>query len=267
MIFSADIEDWQQSVFDFERPISKRVLNNTLQLLDILAEHQVQGTFFVQGMVAERFPELVSAIAAQGHELASHAYSHRPLYTLTPAQFKDELERSVSNLEELSGQKVLGFRAPTFSVRTEMLPWYCDTLQSFGLRYESSIMLAQVRKVYGFADASILAQIRDRGLDTYPLSTCTVFGKSLPVMGGGYFRIYPYALNRWLARQLNKTSGVFYMHPYELDTKEYQEVAKPAGISKAWAVHQFAGRAGMVNKLHKLLTDYSFTSFQTQYYH
>ncbi|HPY41657.1 MAG TPA: polysaccharide deacetylase family protein [Thiolinea sp.] len=266
MIFSADIEDWQQSVFDFERPISHRVLNNTAQLLDILAEHQVQGTFFVQGMVAERFPKLVKAIAEQGHELASHAYSHRPLYTLTPEQFKDEIERSVASLETISGKKVLGFRAPTFSVRTEMLPWYCDTLQAFGIRYESSIMLAQVRKVYGFADGSILEAIRARGLDTYPLATCTVLGKSLPVMGGGYFRIYPYALNRWLARDLNQSTGVFYMHPYELDTKEYQEVAKPAGISKTWAVHQFARRAGMIKKLHKLLTDYSFTSFQAQYY-
>lgn len=266
MIFSADIEDWQQSVFDVERPISTRVLNNTLRLLAILAEHKVQGTFFVQGMVAERFPELVKTIAAQGHELASHAYSHRPLYTLTPAQFKDEMERSVATLEDLSGQKVLGFRAPTFSVRTAMLPWYCDTLQAFGLRYESSIMLAQVRKVYGFADDSILEQIRARGLDTYPLSTCTVLGKSLPVMGGGYFRIYPYALNRWLARDLDQTTGVFYMHPHELDTREYAEVAKPAGISKSWAVHQFAGRAGMVKKLHKLLNDYPFTSFQAQYY-
>lgn len=266
MIFSADIEDWQQSVFDFERPISQRVLNNTLSLLDILAEHQVQGTFFVQGMVAERFPELVKTIAAQGHELASHGYSHRPLYTLTPEQFKAEIERSVSHLESISGQKVLGYRAPTFSVRSEMLPWYCETLQAFGLRYESSIMLAQVRKVYGFADDTVLTQIRARGLDTYPLSTGTVLGKSLPVMGGGYFRIYPYALNRWLARNLNKTDGVFYMHPHELDTKEYQEVAKPAGISKTWAVHQFAGRSGMVKKLHKLLKDYSFTSFQAQYY-
>lgn len=266
MIFSADIEDWQQSVFDFERPISTRVLNNTSRLLDILAAHQVQGTFFVQGMVAERFPELVKAIAAQGHELASHAYSHRPLYTLTPEQFKNEIERSVKSLEDITGRKVIGFRAPTFSVRTEILSWYCDTLQHFGLRYESSIMLAQVRKVYGFADASILEQIRARGLDTYPLSTCTILGKSLPVMGGGYFRIYPYTLNRWLARQLNQTDGVFYMHPHELDTKEYQEVAKPAGISKAWAVHQFAGRSSMVKKLHRLLTDYSFTSFQAQYY-
>lgn len=266
MIFSADIEDWQQSVFDFNRPISERVVHNTNRLLAILAEHRVQGTFFVQGMVAERFPALVKAIAEQGHELASHAYSHRPLYTLTPEQFKNEIERSVANLEDLTGKKVLGFRAPTFSVRSEMLPWYCDTLQEFGLRYESSIMLAQVRKVYGFADASILEHIRASGLDTYPLSTCTVLGKSLPVMGGGYFRIYPYLLTRWLARTLNKGSAVFYMHPYELDTREYQEVAKPAGISKKWAVHQFAGRGGMAKKLHQLLTDYPFTSFQAQYY-
>lgn len=267
MIFSADIEDWQQSVFDFNRPISQRVLTNTLRLLDILAEHQVQGTFFVQGMVAERHPQLITAIAQQGHELASHGYSHRPLYTLTPAQFKAEIERSVAHLEHMSGQKVLGFRAPTFSVRTAMLPWYCDTLLQFGLRYESSIMLAQVRKVYGFADDSVLQEIRARGLDTYPLSTCNVLGKSLPVMGGGYFRIYPYALTRWLARKLNKTEAVFYMHPHELDTQEYQEVAKPAGISHAWALHQFAGRGGMGKKLQQLLSDYAFTSFQAQYYH
>ena len=266
MIFSADIEDWQQSVFDFNRPISARVLNNTARLLDILAEHQVKGTFFVQGMVAERYPELVKTIAQQGHELASHAYSHRPLYDLSPEQFYSEIERSVLNLEAISGKKVLGFRAPTFSVQSNMLPWYCETLQKFGIRYESSIMLAQVRKVYGFADDSILEKIRAYGLDSYPLSICKILGKSLPVLGGGYFRIYPYSLTRWLARDLNPQTSIFYMHPYELDPKEYQEVARPAGISKAWAVHQFAGRAGMVKKLHKLLTDYTFTSFQSQYY-
>lgn len=266
MIFTADIEDWQQSVFDFNRPVSTRVLHNTWQLLDLLEQHHITGTFFIQGMVTERFPQLVKAIAQRGHELACHAYSHRPLYTLNAASFREELERSVLPLEDLSGQKVLGFRAPTFSVREPMLDWYCELLLAYGIRYESSIMLAQVRKEYGFADSSILDQIRTRGLDTYPLSTSKLFGKSLPVMGGGYFRIYPYWLNHWLARHLDADSSIFYMHPYELDVHEYRDVAKPAGISRRWALHQFAGRGSIQHKLKKLFADYRFTSFQQFYY-
>ncbi|MEZ5476103.1 MAG: DUF3473 domain-containing protein [Thiolinea sp.] len=84
--------------------------------------------------------------------------------------------------------------------------------------------------------------------------------------GGGYFRIYPYWLSRWLARSLDPASSIFYMHPYELDTREYREVAKPAGISRSWAIHQFAGRGGMERKLHKLFRDYTFHSFQQFYY-
>ncbi|MEZ5476102.1 MAG: polysaccharide deacetylase family protein [Thiolinea sp.] len=122
-------------------------------------------------------------IADAGHELACHAYSHRPLYALSAAQFRRELEQSVLPLEQLSGQKVIGFRAPTFSVREELLDWYCEHLHHYGIRYDSSIVLAQVRKVYGFADAGILEKLRARGLDAYPLSVTRILGKNLPVMG------------------------------------------------------------------------------------
>lgn len=267
MIFSADIEDWQQSVLDFDRPVSQRVLHNTHALLNILSEHQVRGTFFVQGMVTEKFPQLIRTISNQGHELASHAYSHRPLYTLSPAQFKEELRRSIDPLQQLSGQPVTGFRAPTFSVRTDMLDWYCDALLEAGIRYDSSIMPAQVRKIYSFEGDDIIERIRDSGLDCYPMSVVKIRGKALPVMGGGYFRIYPYWLTRQLAnRQLDQKTSVFYMHPYELDEHEYREVGKPAGISKKWALHQFAGRSGMKSKLNRLFSDYSFSSFRDHYY-
>lgn len=266
MIFSADIEDWQQSVLDSGRPVSQRVLHNTRTLLNILSWYQVRGTFFVQGMVTEKFPQLIRDIAQQGHELASHAYSHRPLYTLSPAQFKEELRRSIDPLQQLSGQPVTGFRAPTFSVRTGMLDWYCDALLEAGIRYDSSIMPAQVRKIYSFAGDDIIERIRSSGLDCYPMSVVKIRGKALPVMGGGYFRIYPYWLTKHLAGQLDKQSSVFYMHPYELDEHEYREVGKPAGISKPWAVHQFAGRSSMQSKLNRLLCDYSFSSFRDHYY-
>jgi len=266
VIFTADIEDWQQSVFNFERPISSRVLYNTSRLLDILDEYQVRGTFFVQGMVAEKFPKLVRAIVQAGHELACHSYSHRMIYNLTEAQFRDEMRRSVGLLEDIGGDKVIGFRAPTFSVRDDILDWYCEALREQGIVYDSSIMIATVRSCYGFTDDSILQRIAARGLDSYPMSVARVFGKNVPVMGGGYFRIYPYWLSRWLARGLDRDTSIFYMHPYELDTNEYREVSRTVHIPLKQAVHQFARRGSEEGKLRRLLQDYPFKPFRATYY-
>lgn len=266
MIFSADIEDWQQSVFDFNREVSPRVVRNTSRLLDLLDTQQIKGTFFIQGMVAEKFPRLIKSIANAGHELASHSYSHRMIYNLTEQQFRQELQRSVRLLADISGTKILGFRAPTFSVRDDILDWYCDALQEEGIVYDSSIMLATVRECYGFSNDLILQRIADRGLDCYPMSVTTLFGKNLPVLGGGYFRIYPYWLTKWLARDLNKTTSIFYMHPYELDTYEYREMSPLINISSKMAIHQFARRSSIASKLVTLLQDYPFSSFRDTYY-
>lgn len=266
MIFTADIEDWQQSVYDFDREVSSRVVRNTSRLLDILDGHNITGTFFVQGMVAEKFPQLVKAIANAGHELACHSHTHRMIYNLTEAQFRAEMQRSVGLLEDISGEKVIGFRAPTFSVRDDILDWYCDALREQGIIYDSSIMLATVRSCYGFSDDGILQRIAERGLDCYPMSVSRVLGKNLPVMGGGYFRIYPYWLSRWLARDLDHATSIFYMHPYELDTHEYREVSQQVNIPLKMAVHQFARRGSIQPKLNKLLRDYPCNSFREQYY-
>ncbi|WGZ93212.1 MAG: polysaccharide deacetylase family protein [Candidatus Thiothrix putei] len=266
MIFTADIEDWQQSVYDFDRAVSNRVVRNTSRLLDILDTHNIKGTFFIQGMVAEKFPQLIKSIAQADHELASHSHTHRMIYNLTEAQFRAEMQRSVGLLEDISGIKVIGFRAPTFSVRDDILDWYCDTLREQGIIYDSSIMLATVRSCYGFSDDRILQRIAERGLDCYPMSVSRVLGKSLPVMGGGYFRIYPYWLSRWLARDLDHDTSIFYMHPYELDTHEHREVSKQVTIPLKMAVHQFARRSSIPGKLNKLLQDYPFTSFRDHYY-
>lgn len=266
MIFSADIEDWQQSVYDFDRAVSNRVVRNTSRLLDILDEHDVIGTFFIQGMVAEKFPNLVRSIADAGHELACHSHSHRMLYNLTEAQFRAELHRSMAALEDVSGTKVIGFRAPTFSVRDDILDWYCAALREEGVVYDSSIMIATVRSCYGFTDDGILRRIAERGLDTYPMSVSRVLGKNIPVLGGGYFRIYPYWLTQWLARKLDQNTSIFYMHPYELDINEYQEVSQLVDIPTKMAVHQFARRGSVEGKLRKLLLDYPFSSFRDTYY-
>ncbi len=266
MIFTADIEDWQQSVYDFNRDVSSRVVRNTSRLLDILDGHNITGTFFVQGMVAEKFPQLVKSIADAGHELACHSHTHRMIYNLTEAQFRAEMQRSVGLLEDISGEKVIGFRAPTFSVRDDILDWYCDALREQGIVYDSSIMLATVRSCYGFSDDGILQRIAERGLDCYPMSVSRVLGKNLPVMGGGYFRIYPYWLSHWLARDLDHATSIFYMHPYELDTHEYREVSQQVKIPLKMAVHQFARRSSIQPKLNKLLRDYPCYSFREHYY-
>ena len=266
MIFTADIEDWQQSVYDFNRDVSSRVVRNTSRLLDILDGHNITGTFFVQGMVAEKFPQLVKSIADAGHELACHSHTHRMIYNLTEAQFRAEMQRSVGLLEDISGEKVIGFRAPTFSVRDDILDWYCDALREQGIVYDSSIMLATVRSCYGFSDDGILQRIAERGLDCYPMSVSRVLGKNLPVMGGGYFRIYPYWLSHWLARDLDHATSIFYMHPYELDTHEYREVSQQVKIPLKMAVHQFARRGSIQPKLNKLLRDYPCNSFREHYY-
>lgn len=266
MIFSADIEDWQQSVYDFDREVSSRVVRNTSRLLDILDEYRVTGTFFVQGRVAEKFPQLVKAIAQAGHEVACHSHTHRMIYNLTAQQFREEMRRSVGLLEDITGQKTIGFRAPTFSVRGDIIDWYCDALREQGIVYDSSIMLATVRSCYGFTDDSILQSMAERGLDVYPMSVSRFLGKNLPVMGGGYFRIYPYWFSRWLARNLNRETAVFYMHPYELDTHEYREVSQLVPISRKMAVHQFGRRGSVAGKLRQLLQDYPFSSFRDTYY-
>lgn len=266
MIFSADIEDWQQSVYDFDRDVSKRVVNNTLRLLSILSEHQVKGTFFVQGMVAEKFPKLVYAISQAGHELACHAHTHRPIYTLTPQQFDQELYRSIQAIEQNSGQKVIGFRAPTFSVRGSNVDYYCEALLKHQIRYDSSVMLANVRKVYGGNNKAIVQTIEASGLDCFPMTTTSILGKRIPVMGGGYFRLYPYWLTKLLSRSLDKENSIFYMHPYELDAYEYDTLKEQMPISQKQAWHQFTGRKYTEKKLHRLLKDYPFTSFKQQYY-
>ncbi|EIJ32844.1 polysaccharide deacetylase family protein [Thiothrix nivea] len=266
MIFSADIEDWQQSVYDFDREVSSRVLYNTSRLLDILDEHDVTGTFFVQGMVAEKFPQLVSSISRAGHELACHSHTHRRLYNLTEAQFRAELHRSVAILEDIGGEKILGFRAPTFSVREKILGWYCDALKTEGIVYDSSIMLSTVRGCYGVGDAGILQRMAEQGLRSYPMSVSRVLGKNIPVLGGGYFRIYPYWLTQWLSRNLDQESSIFYIHPYDLDSHEYREVSRQVEIPAKMAIHQFALRGSVEGKLRRLLLDYPFSSFRDTYF-
>ena len=225
-----DVEDYfHVSVFDGILPrstwdtLESRVCANTSRLLDILDEHNVRGTFFVLGWVAERFPDLVSRIAARGHEIASHGYAHRLVYDQTRASFREDVRRAKSLLEDASGRRVLGYRAPSYSITPRSL-WALDVLLEEGYEYDSSIFPIRHDR-YGIPISPrhpfLIHRSAGRIIEV-PGSTLRVAGINLPVGGGGYFRILPYRYTRWGLRRLNGSgaSAIFYLHPWEIDPEQ-----------------------------------------------
>lgn len=198
-----------------------RVVANTTRLLDLFDAHEVKVTCFVLGWVADRHPELVRAIAARGHEVASHGYWHQLVYDLTPEAFKDDIVRSRRLLQDLSGQPVEGYRAPSFSITTRSL-WALDVLLEAGYRYDASIFPVRHDR-YGIADAPRGVHALERAGGTLlevPPATVRLAGQNLAVAGGGYFRLLPYAWHRWGIGHLNaaeRRPAVFYLHPWEVD--------------------------------------------------
>lgn len=251
-----DVEDWPQSSLDYSLPVTERAVVNTRRLLSILKDHQVRGTFFVLGLIAERFPELVAEIAAGGHEIGSHGFSHRPLFTIGPDAFADELERSVHLLEQITGQKVFGFRAPDFSITDESL-WALDILSAQGLHYDSSIFPARTSR-YGITGTPRFTHYLRNGLLELPLSTMEFAGRLWPAAGGGYLRLYPYQLTRRAIEQIqsHNQSAVVYMHPYELDPTELDEIQWNVPIKLR--LTQGLNRRFIRGRLEQLLKDFHF---------
>jgi polysaccharide deacetylase family protein (PEP-CTERM system associated) len=256
---TVDFEDWYQGL---EIPIERwgafedRLTAATHRLLDVFDQHRAHATFFVLGHVAERHPGLVREIAARGHELATHGYSHTLVYRLSPGEYREELVRSIGLLEESSGTKVLGHRAPFFSVTRESL-WVLDLLLDLGLRYDSSIHPVQNYR-YGIEDAPRWPHPVERAgrtLTEFPITTVRVLGKNIPVAGGAYFRIYPYALTRAAFRSVNAAGhpAVFYVHPWELDP-EHPRIPLPRRIA---ATH-YVNLGATERRLHRLLRDFRF---------
>ena len=202
--------------------LPSRVVQNTERLLQLFDEHQVKGTFFVLGWVAERYPELVKEIADQGHEIASHGYSHQLIYKQSPALFKEETYRSKEILENIVQTPVTGYRAASYSITKKSL-WALDILSELGFTWDSSIFPIY-HDNYGIPDTpsepyKIQTQ-NGRSLTEFPITSAKWMGLSVPAAGGGYFRQFPYALFRYffkVASQGNRTPKLFYLHPWEID--------------------------------------------------
>jgi len=202
-----------------------RVVGNTQRLLIIFEQFDVRGTFFVLGWVAERHPQLVRDIAARGHEIACHGFSHRLVYEQSPEEFYEETLRSKNLLEDITGSAVLGYRAASYSIVRESL-WALDILVELGFVYDSSIFPVHHDR-YGIPDAERaphrMSTPNGKFIVEWPLATAKILGFRLPVAGGGYFRLLPYWLSRWGLASINRRElrpFIFYLHPWEVDPEQ-----------------------------------------------
>ncbi len=225
---TVDVEDYYQ-VEAFANVIRKedwrqwepRVERNTHRLLDLFARHDVRGTFFILGWIAERHPKLVREVARAGHEIACHGYDHQLIGNQGPEVFRADIRRAKSLLEDVTGVPVSGYRAPTYSV-TEQTLWALDILIEEGFQYDSSIFPVYHDR-YGIPCAERFPHVirRTAGeIIEFPPSTVRIGGQNLPVAGGGYFRLMPYSMFRWAVRRINRReqqSAIFMVHAWEVD--------------------------------------------------
>ncbi|MBH2042312.1 MAG: DUF3473 domain-containing protein [Comamonadaceae bacterium] len=230
-----------------------RVERNVERILALLQENNTQATFFTLGWIAQRYPALVRRIVDGGHELASHGYGHERVSDLSETAFFDDIHRAKALLEDIAGVRVQGYRAPSFSIGSGNL-WALDTLQRAGYRYSSSIYPIR-HDHYGMPEAPRFAhQVRD-GLIEVPPTTLRMFHRNLPSSGGGYFRLLPYALSRWMLRQVHRQDGspaVFYFHPWEMDVGQ----PRVQGIGFKTRFRHYVNIGRMEHRLGHLLRDF-----------
>lgn len=261
---SVDIEDWFQ-VGAFETSIDRaawdglerRVERNTLAVMDLFAEAGVKGTFFTLGWVAERYPALMRRIVEAGHELASHGYDHQRVFTFTPDKFRADLARARGLLEQASGARVTGYRAPSFSIDART-PWAHEILAEEGYAYSSSVAPV-AHDHYGWPEAPRFAFLPVRGsaLVELPVTTARLAGRTVAAGGGGFFRLFPYAFSRWAVRQVNgeaKRPAIIYFHPWEIDPGQ----PRVAGAPLKSRLRHYTNLARMAPKLARLARDFSW---------
>ena len=246
-------EDWDR--------IEPRYEANTRRVLGMFGESGVRATFFVLGWVAERSPHLVRQIAEAGHEVACHGYSHQLVYRQTRAEFEAETRLSKRILEDAAGCPVTGYRAASYSITRDSL-WALDVLLEAGFEYDSSVFPVRHDR-YGIPDAPTLpTAVTTPGGGTiveFPLSVARWGGLNVPVAGGGYFRLFPYAVTRAGLRQLERRSqpAVFYLHPWEVDPDQPRIDARWFSRFRHYNnLHQFEPR------LKRLLDDFAFSTMR-----
>ncbi|MDD5272027.1 MAG: DUF3473 domain-containing protein [Methylovulum sp.] len=262
---TVDVEDYFQ-VSAFEPYIAKdqwdslphRVAKNTHRVLDMFAGHGVKATFFTLGWVAERYPDVVRRIVAEGHELACHGYEHIRVTEQTPDQFRADVAKTKRLLEDVGGVAVNGYRAASYSINASNL-WALDVLQAEGFLYSSSIYPVK-HDLYGMPDAPrfIYAPLPQHPeFKEIPITTLRLGQKNLPCGGGGFFRFYPYALSKWAFQRVNgseRQSGIFYFHPWEIDPEQPRQV----GLNLKTRTRHYLNLQRMESRIGRLLADFAW---------
>lgn len=259
-----DVEDYfQVSAFaghidrkDWDR-LPCRVEANIDRILAMLDDQEAKATFFTLGWIAERYPGVVRRIVEGGHELASHGYGHLRASDQSPDEFRDDILRAKGILEDIGGVPVRGYRAPSFSIGTRNL-WALDLLREAGYVYSSSIYPIR-HDHYGMPEAPRFP-FQPRGQDgllELPATTAVVFGRNLPASGGGYFRLLPYPVSRWLIKRVNhddRQPCIFYFHPWEIDPDQPRQ----DGVALKTRFRHYVNLARMEGKIRALLRDFQW---------
>lgn len=260
---SVDVEDWFQ-VGAFEGVIDRdswdrlprRVEENTDRVLKLFDEAGVKATFFTLGWVAERHPQLIRRIADHGHEIASHGWDHRRVFTMTEPEFRLDLRRARTALEDSGGQPVTGYRAPSFSIDPRT-PWAHQVLADEGYAYSSSVAPI-AHDHYGWRDSPRFAWRPVTGADLIelPVTTVQLAGRRIGAGGGGFFRLLPYAFSSWAISRVNESDrpAIFYFHPWEVDPGQ----PRVAGASLKSRLRHYSNLSVMRPKLAKLLQDHQW---------
>jgi polysaccharide deacetylase family protein (PEP-CTERM system associated) len=259
-----DVEDYFQ-VSAFAQHISReswpnipcRVEKNIDAILLLLADANVKATFFTLGWIAERYPAMVKRIVSEGHELASHGYGHLRASDQSESEFREDIVSSKLILESISGEQILGYRAPSFSIGTANL-WALDVLLKAGYKYSSSIYPIK-HDHYGMPNAPRFSFYPNGidGLLELPITTVRLMNKNMPAGGGGYFRLFPYQVSRWLLRHVNqhdKQAGIFYFHPWEIDPEQ----PKQRNIGAKTKFRHYINLSRTENRLKALVRDFQW---------
>jgi polysaccharide deacetylase family protein (PEP-CTERM system associated) len=242
--------------------LEQRAAARTLELLDLLDEVGAKATFFVLGWLADREPGLVRTISDRGHEVACHGYSHQLIYRQTPAEFAAETRRAKTILENAVGQEVRGYRAASFSI-VEETRWALDIIADLGFTYDSSIFPIYHDR-YGIRNANprphLLAVGNGRSLVELPPPVVTLGPLRIPIAGGGYFRLYPYALTRWGICRINRANApaVVYLHPWEIDVDQPY-----ADVGRLTRFRHYVNIGKTRDRLRRLLADFAFEPLVT----
>jgi polysaccharide deacetylase family protein (PEP-CTERM system associated) len=261
---SVDVEDWFQ-VGAFESVIERddwnsladRVERNVHAILDMFDEAQVKATFFALGWVAQRHGGLMHEIVVRGHELASHGWDHGRVFRMERKAFAEDIARARKVLEDAAGVRVVGYRAPSFSI-DRRTPWAFMELAEQGYAYSSSVAPIG-HDHYGWPDAPRFAfrPLPWSELVELPVTTAMFAGKRLAAGGGGFFRVIPYAFTRWAIRQVNGREGrpaIFYFHPWEIDPGQ----PRVAGAPLKSRLRHYANLEKMAGKLRQLVHQFAW---------